>query len=652
MSVTSPWTELLSPGVHTVARMQSRQVVGMGRRKTRELVVPRLPVDFDRRYERRVPDDTSVQVDAIAGNNEALRASGDDARDRYRTRAREAAAGAPTFLNRSLDVADGPDVAWYDERFDELPLLWPLKLYAFQPLEWTVLGFGPGEESRELASTFDGWIRSWMESVEMGRPGYLRREWTPWAVSLRVRHWCRYLAWRRRSGSMGNRDGFELAFRRELYRNVLFLRNHVERDVGGNHLVENGAALVVAGVLFSEDAWIDEGTAILADAAGQFLEDGFHFERSPMYHVLTLTRYLTVRDLLERSDRPVPEAVLTTADRATAFLRFLRPPDGRIPLLNDAVYGQALPLEDCLRYADAVGVGAVPGADAWSAPGGGDSPARTSGYRWLRTDDGALLVDGGCVGPRHLPGHSHSDTLSVLAWLGDRRVFTDTGTFGYVRGPERAYARGVRGHGTVQVGDAEPISLGGKYLMGPRPEPSTRSRDGPVSLFEGCYEATPDRATAYGHHRAAYGGDDWWLVDDTVWGHDGEATLGRLHVHPDVDAVRGSNGRVRLELGDGDGTAYVYPLEATGVGIAPGQYFPRFGVATVRQVLEVRADDLGTDPATFGFLLTRRDLDAATVETAPDDRRPTALRMDDDEYRLPATRLPDADAGSFDPSSF
>lgn len=636
------WRQLLSPGVHTVRRMQRRQLAGMGARKSRELLFPRLPVDFDRWYDRHVPADPVVELAPFVENTETLRGSIDDAtRDRYRRSAREAASGTPTFLNTSRRVWDGTDVEWDHEAYDDLPALWSMQLYTFQPLSWLVLGVDPADDrALELAATFDGWIRSWIESVEIGRPGYLRREWTPWAVSLRILHWSRYLAWRQRGRSAGSTTGFELAVRRELYKNVLFLRNHVERDVGGNHLVENGAALVAAGCLFGKRPWIDDGIAILSDAAtDQYLDDGAHFERSPMYHVLTLTRYLTVCDLLDESGRSVPEALSTTADRATAFLRYLRPPDGRIPLLNDAVYGQALPLDDCLRYADATGVEGEP-TDQTGTPRGDDSsPDGTSGYRWLRTGDGALLVDGGPVGPPHLPGHSHSDTLSVLVWLGDRPVLTDTGTYGYVDGPRREYARGVSGHNTVQVGDIEPIPLAGKYLMGPRPEPTTRSLAGPVSLFEGYYEARPNRTTRYDHHRAVYASDGWWFVRDTVRGHDGVPTRGRLHVHPDVDATLEPTGCVRLDLGDGDGDAYVYPLDETRLGVGTGWYFPRFGTAIRRPVVELREVDDGHDPATLGFLLTCRDVEAPAVETTADGGVPRTLQLADDQYQLPRTRL-------------
>jgi uncharacterized heparinase superfamily protein len=430
--------------------------------------------------------------------------------------------------------------------------------------------------------------------------------------------------------------GVERPFKRELYKNALFLYNHVEHDVGGNHLIENGAALVSAGIAFDEVRWIDDGTAVLSTAADeQFLADGFHFERSPMYHVIALTRYLTVCDLLERSGRSVPPSLRSVAERGAAFLSFLRPPDGRIPLLNDSVYGQTLPIDDCLRYAAAIGAIDPSRVDGRSDDERGTTTA--SGYHWLETAGGAMLVDGGSVGPTHLPGHAHSDALNVLLWIDGEPVVTDTGTREYVGDDARRYARGVAGHNTARVGDIEPIALGGKYLLGPRPEPVTRYGTGDVSVFEGRYGAIPYRGPDYEHHRTIYAGDDWWLLDDSITNHGGLPVRSSLHLHPDVDASIEGDGRVRLDVADGT-TAFVHPLEGARSGIVPGPYYPRFGETVERSVVQLHADDAGVDPVTVGCLLTSREFDRVAVET---DRagEPSYLHVDGTRHRLPERTL-------------
>lgn len=618
--------------------MRLRQLAGIGERKARETVVSRLPVDFDRFYEARVPSDPTVEPAAIAQNTATLRSCLDEStRSEYRTRTREAAEGAPTFLNRTLRIADGTDVNWYDDRFDDLPIDWQLKLYAFQPLAWFYSGFDENADNiSELSAIFDGWIQDWIESSQIGRPRYLRRTWTPWAVSLRILHFSRYLAREKRDDN----GGFERSLRQEIYKNVLFLCNHIERDIGGNHLIENGAALVVAGVLFGNRSWVDTGNAILVETGTrQYLNDGCHSERSPMYHILTLTRYLTVCHLLELSNQSVPDELRTVTKEATAFLQYLRPPDGRMPLLNDAVYDQALRLDECLRYADKIGIGNDGGTKEQTVLSRDTQKKQSSGYHWLRNDAGGMLVDGGHVGPPHLPGHSHSDTLNILLWLDNQAVVTDTGTFGYTNDSYRQYARGVKGHNTVQVGDKEPIALDGKYLMGPRPEPSTRVETGSVSLFEGRYKALPYGEKSYVHHRSVYTGDEWWTVWDTVSDHGDSSVRGRLHLHPDIDPSLESTDRVRLEIGSGDSVAFLHPLGNTRFSVTSGWYFPKFGAATNRPVLIVHPGDADTKMTNMGFSITRENVDKVAVQTVSDNSLPVNLSIAGTGYRLPRRQL-------------
>jgi uncharacterized heparinase superfamily protein len=478
-------------------------------------------------------------------------------------------------------------------------------------------------------------------------------------VSLRLLNWIRYLAWRPAAvdaapGDAENRE-FEAAVRGEIFKTGLFLRNHIEWDVGGNHLVENGAALVAAGLLFGDDGrdWVSTGLSVLSEAsATQFLTDGCHFERSPMYHVLVLTRFLTVCDLLGRFERTVPSDVREASVKGSDFLSFIRPPDGRMPLLNDTVSGESLSLDACRRYARAVGVGSGAAGESGPARGAspagidpaqcGDAPDRAdAGYRWLRTGAGDMLVDGGPVGPPHLPGHAHSDTLSVLLWLDGRQVVTDTGTFDYESGPRRAYARGVRGHNTVQVGNYEPISIGGRFLMGPRPSPTTRiASDADVALFEGRYRAASFEAPAYTHHRAVFAGDSWWFVSDRVAGHEGQPVRSRLHLHPAVDAFLRDDGGIRIHRdgqGDDPVEGWIHPLGVDDVDVGRGWYFPRFGEAVERSVLEMRAD-ADRAPVTVGYVVSTVELTSPPELVSRGDGLESLL-VDGVRYELPATRL-------------
>jgi uncharacterized heparinase superfamily protein len=596
-----PSVEHLPLYVHTATRMRPRQLFGIAERKARETVLPRLPVDFDARYDRRVPTDLDVVTGPLAANLDALRASLAPAtRTRNRELAREAARGEVTLLSHTVEVGD---LDWTDPRLTDQPALWWTLLYAFEPLSGLVTGVEAPTEVPETVATFDEWLDGWIRTATVAEPGYLRGKWTPYCVSLRLLYWLRYLAWRGESPLEGR-------LAREAYRNALFLANHVEWDVDGNHLVDNGVSLVAAGVAFDEARFRTQGLRVLSRAGhDQFLADGGHYERSPMYHVATTVGYLTTVDLCRRAGHTVPEAVERTTQAAVAFCEWLRPPDGDIPLLNDAVHGYTLTLDACLRYADRVGVEAATG----DRPGWGSEP---TGYRWLGADRLSVLVDGGPPGPRHLPGHSHNDPLSVLCWVDDHPVLTDTGVHDYRDGHTRQYVRSVRAHNTVQVGDGEPSPIAGKYLMGPRPDPECRVETaGDRTRFEGRYRGRPARAAAYTHHRTVTAGPDWVALWDRVNGADDRPVTSRLHCHPDVSVAEGSP--TGLSVADGP-TLRAHPLGDPVVRTESTLYHPRFGEGVSRHTLVAEG-------APSGWLLTTRD-GPVTADVTGD--RLTGLSLD------------------------
>lgn len=608
----------------TLANMRNRQLLGVVERAGRNHVLPRLPVDLDESYECDPPPTAALDTAPVAANLDALRASLDDAAiSDYRDRAADAATGRVQFLNQTVDLSGDP-IRWDHEALGDLPRLWRLKLHGFEPLYWLVASSSPdSERAREHAAAFETWIDDWLDRHPVGEEAYLRRGWTPYSVSNRVVNWSRFCAWQAAGGLTPS-----AALRAGIRKNAAFLASNVEHDVGGNHVIENGVALVVAGTLLPDgDDLFRKGCSILADAADeQFLLDGGHYERSPMYHVQVLTGYLTALDLCARTGRSCPDAVAEAARRGLEFLAALAPPDGRIPLLNDAVFGETLALPAVWRYASRVdGTGWTdPEADATRRS---RAALGSSGYYWLGGGDDRLLVDGGPVGPPHLPGHSHNDLLSVLLWVDGQRVVADTGTYSYAPGERRQYARGVRGHSTVQVGAREPIELGRRFLMGKRTAPETAFRSGAVDAFRGEYTAH----CGYTHARRVYGTDAWWLVWDRVTDAGPDPVRSRLTLHPDIRAQASDDPtEVPVTGPDGDPLAWVYPLRTDDVTRTEGSYFPRFGAERVRDVLELTAERSADG---FGYVVATEPQDSVSVDT--DGSAPSTLTLGPTTLEVP-----------------
>ena len=119
-----------------------------------------------------------------------------------------------------------------------------------------------------------------------------------------------------------------------LYQQAAYLYRNLETHVGGNHLLENARALVMAGRYFrgqgEADAWQARGLELYRqELPRQILSDGMHFERSPMYHALMLEGVLDVLNVLPAGHSDL--AWLTrTAQRMADALAGMTHPDGHV----------------------------------------------------------------------------------------------------------------------------------------------------------------------------------------------------------------------------------------------------------------------------------------------------------------------------------
>ncbi|WP_436932582.1 heparinase II/III domain-containing protein [Halosimplex halobium] len=587
---------------HTAKNMQLPQLLGVAERKVRHRVVPLLPIDFDRRYEAKTPSQFQHCLSPIQQNLSALQAAIlPQTREEYRTAAVRATDGTLEFMNHPIEIGDTFHIDWESDRLSELPLFWRFKLQGFTFLRSIYLGYdSPADCPDAVVETANNWLDDWDNYATIGSPNYLRRNWIPHSVSLRLLHLCRYLAWL--DDSIDRTAKEQLL--QILYKNAVFLSNHVEYDVGGNHLIENGFGLVFAGIVLGPDGdeLLSQGRSVLQAESKQFLEDGGHFERSPMYHIQCLTRYLSAYDILSRVESvDLPDEIEITAHNATKYLRSICPPDRMIPLLNDSVFDEALSLEACLSYADAVGID----TDRQN------SVLDSSGYYWLGSGTDRMLIDGGPVGPAHLPAHSHNDLLSYLLWIDGHRVVTDTGTYAYAPTERRTRSRSVTAHNTVQVDESEPIAIGGQYLMGRRTKPVTQFNSD-TNAFDGYYQGGQSSGS-YGHRRQIRHGSSWWFVLDSVKDVSGAGSIrSNIHFHPTID-LKLKEGICIASSTEMASDLHIRPFQAT-CELDSAPYYPEFGKEVSRSALRVFPSN---EKYRFGYLLTkgnRSDIDVATTE--------------------------------------
>lgn len=275
--------------------------------------------------------------------------------------------------------------------------------------------------------------------------------WEPYPLSLRI---CNWVLWILQGGKASREVLVSLATQ------VRYLRDSIEWHLQGNHLFVNGKALVLAGGLFAEDGWLELGRKIVARGmAEQVLEDGGHFERSPMYHALALEDVL---DLVNVGEREWTE----TAGRMWGWLEKMTLPDGEAAFFNDTTGGVAPGLGELAGYMERLGLFGVP------------VKLGESGFVRLEGEGVTVVMDAGSVGPSYQPGHAHAGTLSVEVCMGGKRVVVNQGISTYEKNAQRQWERGTGAHSTLRVDGQDSSEVWGGFRVARRARVVGRTTDG------------------------------------------------------------------------------------------------------------------------------------------------------------------------------
>src|SRR5215831_18689107 len=191
---------------------------------------------------------------------------------------------------------------------------------------------GAHQREAELRGLVERWIGENPPGSGVG--------WEPYPLSLRIVNLVKWIA---------RQTAVEPAWLASVATQADALSHRVEFHLLGNHLFANAKALVFAGAFLEGGAaqeWLERGLGILAQQVPeQFLPDGGHFERSPMYHATLLADVLDLIELADMSDLPTLRAQrenwVDVANRGLNWLDAMSHPDGEIGFFNDAAIGIA-----------------------------------------------------------------------------------------------------------------------------------------------------------------------------------------------------------------------------------------------------------------------------------------------------------------------
>ncbi|MCA1823994.1 MAG: heparinase II/III family protein [Mycobacteriales bacterium] len=436
-----------------------------------------------------------------------------DARLRGWPDAVELASGRVTLL--------GVRGALRDWRHREKPQLWRYHLH-YWDWAWALTQGVPPDDARRL---FGDLFRSWCAGTRFGQWD----EWSPYVAALRAWSWCGQYAPLVRGTEIDD------DFRAQLALHAGFLRRHLERDVGGNHLVKDLKALIGLGVFLRDEALLGRAVSLLGrELRVQVLADGGHYERSPAYHCQVLGDLIDVDALLAAATSAVPEELSRAVSEMRRWLGLVVAPDGSLPPLNDGFPMRA----DLLAALE-------PGP---AAPDGLTLLADT-GLGIMRRGGLHVIADVGLPCPDELPAHAHADTLGFLLYDGDTCVVGECGTSTYEAGARRAYERGTAAHSTVEVDGANSTEVWGTFRAARRARPTSVTavdRDGRsvLSASHDGYARLPGRPI---HARTWSLTAVGLVVDDAISGSGVHDVRTHVHLAPGITWTPGGGvGRLRV----------------------------------------------------------------------------------------------------------
>ncbi|AQM68232.1 Heparin-sulfate lyase precursor [Vibrio campbellii] len=431
------------------------------------------------------------------------------------------------FLNKP-GVVDSQQ-SWNDSSHDKL---WLYNLHYFDDLN--AIDFDKRRDVQVYLMTL--WIND--------NPPCIGNGWEPYPISLRIVNWIKWLSREEFNGSK---------FLISLAQQVHALSQQIEYHIQGNHLFANAKALVFSGCFFHECVggnYLDLGLKILdREIPEQFLEDGAHFELSPMYHEILLWDLLELIDLAKTSNSPkLLERLQSWEDvarRGLSWLKNMIHPDGEVSFFNDSAIGIAPTPKQIFDYASKLDL-TVEDNTAFLIIN------RCSGYSRISVADFVCLFDHANIGPDYLPGHAHADSLSFELSVCEQRVFVNSGTSLYGTSKERQRQRGTSAHNTVVVDNQNSSEVWSGFRVARRAY--SKLLDSGLTengcFVKACHDGYKRLSGKVQHTRRIDIDTNKVIVSDKLSGTFQSAQV-HYHLHPDIEIeVQSSSLLLRLPNGE------------------------------------------------------------------------------------------------------
>lgn len=297
-----------------------------------------------------------------------------------------------------------------------------------------------------------------------------------------------------------------------------FLQKRIEKHLMANHILFNGIGLLFSAYYFCNEKFFKQAEHILEnELSKQFLDDGMHFELSPMYHAIIIKELLKCYDLMVHNKffkTNLLESIEKTLEKAMGYYNFISV-DGFYPNFNDSFFSPDLRKDIIATYFKSLGLKAQ-----------NILQSKSSGFRKYSLGSFTMIYDVGQIGPQYQLGHAHADSLTFCLYHNAKPIIVDTGTSIYEDTSQRFIERSTDSHNTVKCGEYNSSDVWSSFRVGRFAKTFIKNeRDNYISAYHDGY-----KFLGFIHNRSINIGDNVIKIYDQI--NCDHIVTSFLHFHP------------------------------------------------------------------------------------------------------------------------
>lgn len=278
----------------------------------------------------------------------------------------------------------------------------------------------------------------------------------PYPVSLRIVNWIKW--------SIEN-SYYEKNFLNIIISEANYLSKRLEWHILGNHLFKNAKALIFAGLYFNNSIAKNLyrlGIKIIKKQVRiQILEDGGHFERSPMYHAIFLEDLLDIINIHNAFNVKTPVKLDHLIKKMFEWLNLMTHEDKTVSYFNDSTNNFAPSIHKLKNYAYNLKFNINIKHNTFS-------DLSFSGFSRINFTNYSAIINRGNPGPDFLLGHAHADALSFELSILKKKFIVNQGISTYENIKKRFDQKATDSHSTLKIDDVNSSEIWSSFRIARR----------------------------------------------------------------------------------------------------------------------------------------------------------------------------------------